>query len=294
MDIDVLREFVVLCECRNFHTAAARLHISQPALSRHLVDFEKEMGTTLLLRDTKHVELCDAGRLLLDDVHAILRQYDSLHEKIATNGLAGTLRVGGFTRHAKVLSVLCSAISRFEADYPRLQVAVTDIGGGDFKCHLSGDTLDMVFSPYYEHSDDDQFEYHDLFDLPLVVWLSKMNSLAARASVSLSDLQKQTLRFYSWGEWSDWRRFVERLFERSELVPRIGAPLEHHLLSSYSDTDYAFALDIRTSEVHRDDLACLDLEEGHKATLGMIFKPQTMNPAVRLFAAQVHATLNTP
>lgn len=65
MDINHIREFVILAECRNFSEAAERLFISQSALSKHIRALEKEMGTPLFNRTTRSIRLSEAGKLFL-------------------------------------------------------------------------------------------------------------------------------------------------------------------------------------------------------------------------------------
>lgn len=52
MEVRVLRYFIEVVQERNISNAAKRLHISQPTLSRQLMDLEKELGITLLNEDT--------------------------------------------------------------------------------------------------------------------------------------------------------------------------------------------------------------------------------------------------
>ena len=50
MDIRTLRYFLAICQEGNMSRAAQALHVTQPTLSRQMMDLEKELGTTLMLR----------------------------------------------------------------------------------------------------------------------------------------------------------------------------------------------------------------------------------------------------
>ena len=65
IELKHLRAFVAVADELNFGRAAARLYVSQPALSRQVKALEKLIGCPLLLRSTHRVELTLAGEALL-------------------------------------------------------------------------------------------------------------------------------------------------------------------------------------------------------------------------------------
>jgi acetyl esterase/lipase len=71
-----LRSFVAVAEDLNFGRAAARLYLSQPALSRQISALERLVGCELLRRSTHRVELTVAGEALLDRSRRLLQDLD--------------------------------------------------------------------------------------------------------------------------------------------------------------------------------------------------------------------------
>src|SRR2546423_8770738 len=61
VNLDQLQTFLVLVRCGSFTGAAAELHLSQPAVSRHIQRLEGELGATLLTRRRGRIELSEAG-----------------------------------------------------------------------------------------------------------------------------------------------------------------------------------------------------------------------------------------
>src|SRR5919205_2295019 len=86
VEVRHLRAFVAVAEELNFGRAAARLYLSQPALSRQIRALERLVGCELLRRSTHRVELTVAGSALLDRARRLLGDLD---EAIATTQSVG-------------------------------------------------------------------------------------------------------------------------------------------------------------------------------------------------------------
>ena len=64
MKTEQLYEFLVLSRTLNYSRAADALYISQSVLSRHILEMEQELNTSLFFRTTHNVSLTPAGHLL--------------------------------------------------------------------------------------------------------------------------------------------------------------------------------------------------------------------------------------
>lgn len=72
LDLRLVRYFVAVADELHFGRAAAALYISQPALSKQIRRLEEQLGTQLLVRDSRHVELTVHGRRFLDEARTLL------------------------------------------------------------------------------------------------------------------------------------------------------------------------------------------------------------------------------
>ncbi|WP_306356419.1 MULTISPECIES: LysR family transcriptional regulator [unclassified Nocardia] len=91
-----LRYFLVLARELNFTRAAARIGIAQPALSARIRRLEAELGTSLLVRNTRSVVLTTAGAVLAESAPPALAALDRAWDtaRKAGAGELGTLRIG--------------------------------------------------------------------------------------------------------------------------------------------------------------------------------------------------------
>lgn len=91
-----LRCFVAVAEERHFGRAAARLHLTQPALSRTIARLERSLGAQLFERTSRTVNLSSAGEVLLADAEHLVDRADRFLETAAQarRGEIGTIRAG--------------------------------------------------------------------------------------------------------------------------------------------------------------------------------------------------------
>lgn len=85
MEINYLREFVVLAQTGNFMEAADQLYLSQSTLSKHIKSIEKELGVPLFDRTTRKVRISNYGQLLLPFAKDIVEIQDKYSAVLATS-----------------------------------------------------------------------------------------------------------------------------------------------------------------------------------------------------------------
>jgi DNA-binding transcriptional LysR family regulator len=119
-----LTAFVVVAEERSFTKAAAKLGISQSALSQIVRRLEASLGLPLLTRTTRSVAPTEAGERLLETFAPALRSLDeSLASLSALRGKpAGNIRITS-VEHASA-TILTPALARLLPDYPDLKVEI--------------------------------------------------------------------------------------------------------------------------------------------------------------------------
>lgn len=127
-----LNAFVAVAEEGSFTRAAARLGVSQSALSQTVRNLEERVGIRLLNRTTRNVSPTEAGERLLAEVAPALEQIDRGFAQLGSlrERPSGTIRLSA--DEYAVLSLLWPALERFLPLYPEIDVElVTDYGRTD-------------------------------------------------------------------------------------------------------------------------------------------------------------------
>ena len=123
-NLDDLRALVAVGHERSFTKAAAKLGVSQSALSQTVRQLESRLGVRLLTRTTRSVSLTEAGERLVctaaprfEEIEAELEALSELREKPA-----GTIRITAGD-HA-IHSVLWPKLAKFLPSYPDIKVEI--------------------------------------------------------------------------------------------------------------------------------------------------------------------------
>lgn len=116
--------FITISQERSFTRAAARLGVSQSALSHALTRLEKRLGVRLLTRSTRSVSPTDAGERLLATVEPRFLEVDAALEQVSEfrDKPAGTIRLSA-GEHA-VNAVLWPRLQDFTKDYPDIRLEI--------------------------------------------------------------------------------------------------------------------------------------------------------------------------
>jgi DNA-binding transcriptional LysR family regulator len=124
---DELRPFLVLSEELHFRKAAARLFVSQPALTKQIQRLEEKIGGPLFARTRRKVALTEAGRVLVPLAKKLEQESAVAFTSVraAAEGRAGTLRIGFGI--ATVPAVLPRTILRFRHAHPLVELQMSDM-----------------------------------------------------------------------------------------------------------------------------------------------------------------------
>jgi LysR family transcriptional regulator, nitrogen assimilation regulatory protein len=125
MDIRALKCFIWTAELGNITRASAELGIVQSALSRKIQHLEQELGTTLLVRLPRGVQLTPTGRQFLGRARRILRELESARGEIGNQAaVEGAVTLGLSPTLAPIIAPNC--LEQVHRDFPELALKVVE------------------------------------------------------------------------------------------------------------------------------------------------------------------------
>ncbi len=143
MEIRVLRYFLAVAREQSISGAAELLHLSQPTLSRQLMDMEEALGKKLFIRGNRRITLTEEGMFLRKRAEEIIDLVDRTETEIADSDdiISGYVYIGAGETDG--FRVLMSAAKSLQADYPAIRYHITSGNAEDVLEKLEKGLLDF-------------------------------------------------------------------------------------------------------------------------------------------------------
>ncbi|MBJ6133677.1 LysR family transcriptional regulator [Ochrobactrum sp. Q0168] len=213
MNIRDLEAFVAVVETGSIVAASARIHLTQPGITRRIQTLEENLGVTLLHRQSKPLKPTIAGREAYEHGRRVLRSLEDLRSGVSPGGeIRGEFRLGLMPYLSQV--ALTNPLDQLRKDYPELTLR---LGTG-----WSPSLLDQVLRSQLDAAavclpegvrPPDELAADDLGGQDILIISSK--ALNVPRSCSLEDLAR-----FSWvmnESGCGFRAYIRHRFERAHL-----------------------------------------------------------------------------
>lgn len=214
MNLDYLREFAELSKHLSFTETARLLNMSQPTLSKHIAQFERELRLELFNRVGNSLELTRVGQSLLPLAYQVIDAQNDFQAKVAElrRMPPPRLTISGLTDEGPSTEVLGFLISLLHAEYGPSALEVKSRFNRNAREMLDADEVDIIFDPmpYEEDLDAEHIGSLHIADLRLIAIVSSEHPLARRQSIAFDDLRDEVLLQYEGLYLSrSWSRIME-------------------------------------------------------------------------------------
>lgn len=293
MDIDTLRQFLVLSECLNFSKAAKQLNISQSALSKHIQSLENELGNQLLIRDSHQVKLTAIGSVFANKMRDLLAEYDGLITIINDMGesIRSVLNIGIIL--AAPQKIIADACRLFRNLSPETKLHVYTFEPEEMIEKLNDGTIDLGITLALTESVPSNMVFNVLEWQRFGALMDYRNPKAALQKISTADLSDEKILIPSQSRFPTISVITSNIlrdsFERANIIsdttdigcmgPIISAydyiALTYECVTRLFDEGYIFI-----------PLTDIDI----RAAIGFMWKESNEDASIRLFVDCLNKT----
>lgn len=157
MELRILRYFLAVVKKGNIIGAAESLHVTQPTLSRQLIELEDGLGKKLFIRGSRKITLTDEGILLYKRAEEIIELVEKTKSEIAVSDklINGDIYIGG--GETEVMRLLAQTIKKLQQNYPNIKYHIFSGNADDVMEKLDRGLLD--FGVLIEPANITKYEY---------------------------------------------------------------------------------------------------------------------------------------
>ena len=191
MELRVLRYFLAVAREENITKAAALLHLTQPTLSRQLMQLEEELGVRLFHRSRYHIVLTDEGMLLRRRAQELVELADKTAGEFRKDPeLRGEISIG--SGDLEGMSMLAQLLAAFQKLHPQVVYQLYSGNADSIKERIEGGTLDLglLLEPV-------DISKYDIIRLPVKeqwgVLVREDSPLAGKEAATAEDLSRMPL-----------------------------------------------------------------------------------------------------
>ncbi|WP_036518497.1 LysR family transcriptional regulator [Nocardia sp. 348MFTsu5.1] len=209
--------FVTLAEVENVSTAAERLHVTQPTLSRQLARLERDLGVLLFDRRGKRLNLNAAGQIYLRHARRAVAEIETAKYELAelVNPVEGRIELGFL--HSFGIWLVPTLIREFRGQSSHVAFGLAQGAAEDMLgLVLSGDTDLAIVSPRPKSI---EVGWTPIMRQHLGVAVADTHPLAQRDQVTINDVRDES--FVAMETGFGMRRILEELCAAADFRPNI-------------------------------------------------------------------------
>jgi DNA-binding transcriptional LysR family regulator len=284
-----LRAFLAVAKLRHFRRAADSLHLTQPAVSRHIAELESELEVKLFDRNTREVVPTEAGRYLHSAIERVLDELEGVlaHVHSENERRHGKVRVASVPTLSANLMPSC--IAACAQRYPELTVQLHDQVQALVLESVRGGEVD--FGVTVEPADTEAFDSEIIMHDTFVLVCRRDHVLATRSQVPWKKLKSQPLVLLDYASGS--RRLIDRQLGHHG-IDALVVQQTGHTQTAFSMVDAGLGITITpglsTTQLPPALVARPLTPVAHRAITLIRRRHRSLSPVAELVWSQIRAT----
>ena len=284
MDLNVQRArcFQAVAEELHFGRAAERLHLAQPAVSRHIKVLEAELGVALFERTSRHVALTGPGRLFLKDITPVLADADAAIRHVRRSSRSAQTLIVGFMAGTRV----AAAVRETRRSHPEATIEIHQLEWTNQATALRDGTVDvaLVRLPI----DTTALRIQTLYTEPRGALLPADHRLAGKDHINLSDVADEpVIRHRHGGLWDDYWTVSPRPDGTTPATGATVVTIAEKLEIVASGAAITFLPESAASAYHRHDVAWVPIDDIEPSVVAVAWPTRRKPRLVGDFVAYV-------
>lgn len=185
--------FIELCKTLNFTKAAQNLYVSQPAVSKQISSFEKELGIQLLDRSNKNVSLTPAGLLFNDYFVKITDEFErTLNDARKLSTQEKKCIVIGFLEAWDMSKYLPLIIKSLAENYPNISTHFVSYNHKELNNKIENNEIDIAISLTHNFESIATINSKEITKIPSLLFFSVAHPLANKPNLTVTDFKEET------------------------------------------------------------------------------------------------------
>ncbi|AYD40658.1 LysR family transcriptional regulator [Clostridium fermenticellae] len=185
--------FLEIAYEESFTKAANNLYITQPAISRYMSAFEKELGIPLFNRTNKHIKLTAAGEVCYDFFRRFQLEFENTMEKAHSLNCKkqGTIRLGYIVGWS-ISSFLPNILEKFSKEFPDISVSVESLEINELIKALNTNNLDVILTLDNSLDGIKDINKQKVVKIQKLILYSKFQKLPKKQNLTPYDFKDET------------------------------------------------------------------------------------------------------
>lgn len=276
MTLRQLRYIIAVAECGSISAAAEKLLVAQPSLSKAVAELEEEMGITVFFRTPKGIHLSEEGSKFLSYARQVVEQAELLEEQYKGGHRARRV----FSISAQHYSFVVNAFVELvrELGEERYEFTLRESRTHDIieDVRTSRSELGVIFLSSFNRRvilrivENADLRFTPLFTASPHVFVSRLNPLAGKSSVTLADLKPFPRLTYEQGLMNSFY-YSEELHSTEESPKNLIVTDRATLFNLLIGLDgYTISSGILSSDLNGTDIVAIPLVSDEKMEIGYI------------------------
>lgn len=277
MTLQQLRYIIQIVQCGSISTAAQKLFITQPSLSKSVSELEKEMGITIFCRNNRGVYLSEDGVKFLSYARQVVEQAELLEEQYKSGTPVRREFAISSQHYAFVVNAFVTLVKEYGKD--KYEFSLRELRTNDIieDVRTFRSELGIIFLSNFNREvilrilHNAEIQFIPLFTAKPHVFVSRDNPLAQLKRVTLDDLKKYPRLTYDQGKNNSFY-FSEELHSTVESPKNIIVSDRATLFNLLIGLDgYTISSGILSSDLNGSNIVSIPLESNEIMEIGYIY-----------------------